>query len=83
MHRAGGLFLFQGLLSAKSAPQEAAAAAIAMCITIIPYCFVRAISALADEDNRDAEILHELKNISAKITPLTDEEKARLFDGLR
>ncbi|MBL3657393.1 hypothetical protein [Fulvivirga sediminis] len=65
------------------APQKASVAAIAVYITIIPYCFARSISALNTQENRDAEILHELKNISARISPLTDEEKARVFDGVK
>ena len=37
-----GLYAFLGILLAKSAPQEAAAAATALCVCIIPYCLARA-----------------------------------------
>ena len=38
--------LIVGLDSAESAPQEAAVAAVACALVIIPYCFARAISEL-------------------------------------
>ncbi|MCX7366741.1 MAG: hypothetical protein NTV97_33680 [Alphaproteobacteria bacterium] len=36
-----------GVVSAKSAPQEAAVAAIALCIAVIPYVFTRALDGIA------------------------------------
>ena len=42
----GGLFGVLGLLTAHGAPQEAAAAAIAVACAVIPYCFARAASEL-------------------------------------
>ena len=40
----GGLAFFIGLSAANSAPQEAAAAAIAVAFAVIPYCLARAVS---------------------------------------
>ena len=36
-----GFVLFAGVGTAKGAPQEASAAAIALCIVVIPYVFTR------------------------------------------
>jgi hypothetical protein len=41
--------LMGGLLGAKSAPQQAAVAAMAAAQIIIPYCLVRAITELGKE----------------------------------
>ena len=40
----GGLTLLLTFMSADSAPQEAAGAALALGLAAIPYCFARAIS---------------------------------------
>lgn len=40
----GGLVVFLGVLGAKGAPQEAAAAAIGLSLAVIPYCLARAAS---------------------------------------
>lgn len=42
----GVLQLSEGLAAAESAPQQAAAAAIALATAAIPYCFARAIQQL-------------------------------------
>ncbi|ONG55729.1 hypothetical protein BKE38_08665 [Pseudoroseomonas deserti] len=39
----GGFWLLMAIFGAKSAPQEAAAAAIAAACAIIPYVFARAV----------------------------------------
>ena len=44
----GGCTLIDGFLSAKSAPQQAAAAAAACGLAIIPYCIARAASAISN-----------------------------------
>ena len=44
----GALILTAGLLTAKGAPQQAAAASIALCWAVLPYVFARAV----DEVNR-------------------------------
>ena len=36
----GGLMLFGGLSAANGAPQEAAAAAMAVALVVIPYCIL-------------------------------------------
>jgi hypothetical protein len=41
------IFRFVGVVSANGAPQEAAAAAMAAAITIIPYCMARSVEALS------------------------------------
>jgi hypothetical protein len=43
---AAGLTLFGGILFSNGAPQQAAAAAIAVGFAVIPYCFARAIEKL-------------------------------------
>lgn len=40
----GGISAFLGILFAQSAPQQAAAAAIALCFCVIPYCLARAVA---------------------------------------
>ena len=40
----GGLVMFVGVNEAKGAPQEAAAAAMAVAMAVIPYCLARAVS---------------------------------------
>ena len=45
-----GMVGINGVLSATSAPQQAAAAAISVAIAIIPYCFTRACEKLANEE---------------------------------
>lgn len=41
-----GLVLLAGLMTATSAPQQGAVAAIAVAIAVIPYCFAKAVSEL-------------------------------------
>lgn len=48
----GGIVLFMGLLTASGAPQEAAAAGIALAFTVIPYCLARASSELKSDNKR-------------------------------
>lgn len=40
----GGLTTLVGVVAAKGAPQEAAAAAIGVAFAVIPYCLARAAS---------------------------------------
>ncbi|RRN54971.1 hypothetical protein EIM48_11970 [Pseudoxanthomonas sp. SGNA-20] len=42
-----GLILVLGVATANGAPQEAAFAAIAVGVAVIPYCFARAISEIS------------------------------------
>jgi len=56
----GGLWLLGGLFLAKSAPQEASAAAIACAFAILPYVFARAgqlWERADDEKRRHSELL--------------------------
>jgi hypothetical protein len=43
----GTLVLLSSLFSAQSAPQQAAAAAIAVALVVLPYCCARALSELS------------------------------------
>jgi len=45
---AGGL-LFLGLSEAQGAPQEAAVAAVCLCIAVIPYVFLRALEIINNQ----------------------------------
>jgi len=42
----GGLLFVAGVASATGAPQEAAAAGMALCVTVILYVFARALTEL-------------------------------------
>jgi hypothetical protein len=46
---AGSLFIFT-ITSSKGAPQEAAGAAMACAVAIIPYVFARAVEKLSNND---------------------------------
>ena len=54
--------LFLTLGSANGAPQEAAGAAIALAICVIPYVFTRACQAFTEME-RQRDMLAELKSI--------------------
>lgn len=43
----GGIVSVAGVLAAKGAPQEAAAAAIGVACAVIPYCLARAVSEIS------------------------------------
>lgn len=44
----GGInFIFEALLFAKSAPQQAASAAISIGFVVLPYCLARAVDQLS------------------------------------
>ncbi|MCF8534081.1 MAG: hypothetical protein K9G48_13820 [Reyranella sp.] len=60
----GGLVFAGGMLGAKSAPQEAAVAAMGLCIAIIPYIFTRAIEGIGQAKWR-RDMLAELKKQAA------------------
>lgn len=57
---ASGLVLAGGWIFAKGAPQEAAVAALALCIVAIPYVFTRAIEGFATTSWR-RQVLEELR----------------------
>src|SRR5258708_4285824 len=50
----GGVRLIDTLMKANTAPQQAAGAALAAAIAVIPYCFARAVEIMASP--RDAEL---------------------------
>jgi ribosomal protein L40E len=52
------LFGFDAQVNAKSAPQQAAGAAIALCLAIIPYIFSRAIEGVVTASWRQKVIDH-------------------------
>ena len=51
----GCLAFVGGVVSATGAPQEAAAAGIALCLAVIPYVFARAISELKGNGTKEKE----------------------------
>ncbi len=51
---AGAFFMSSVFGSATSAPQEAAGAAMAVALAVIPYVFTRALSEMADVSQRHA-----------------------------
>lgn len=50
----GGFQLFETLLFAESAPQQAAGAALAVAWVALPYCFARAVDKLSEKSLDDA-----------------------------
>lgn len=44
---AGGFVLFATMAMAKGAPQEAAGAALAVALAVLPYCLARAVGELS------------------------------------
>ena len=64
----GGVVLIGGVATSQGAPQQAAAAAIAMALAVIPYVFARCIYMwrVADAGNiRHRELLDALAKVSA------------------
>lgn len=55
-----GLVLVASVVGAKGAPQEAAGAAIALCVAVIPYVFTRAIEGIGQASWR-REMLKEAR----------------------
>lgn len=51
----GGLALLVGVVSAKGSPQEAASAAIACALAIVPYVLVRSLEIMA-RSSREQEV---------------------------
>ncbi len=72
----GALTLIYGFSNAKSAPQEAAIAAVAMALAVIPYVFSRCIQISADRKVQQKvleEILLTLKLPQTRTEPWTGE----------
>lgn len=69
---AGAFLGIIGILEAKGAPQEASAAAIALAIAVIPYCFTRACEKVANVTQEQLTILmiqgQELKKTNEILT---------------
>jgi hypothetical protein len=63
---AASLAGFAGLAEARSAPQEASAAAIAVAIAVIPYCFCRACEGIANNNGNQLKRANELLAAIAK-----------------
>lgn len=49
---AGGLLFISGMGQAESAPQEAAIAAMAVALAVIPYCLARSVAELSSNDSQ-------------------------------
>lgn len=63
-----GLVFVGTVVGADSAPKQAAGAAIALCCVVIPYCFARACSEVADR-SRDF-LIKELRALNEKVEGL-------------
>lgn len=50
----GGIVLLFGFMGAKSAPQEAASAALAVALAVIPYVFFRALQLSKQSEDTQA-----------------------------
>jgi hypothetical protein len=61
----GGIISVAGVLAAKGAPQEAAAAAIGVACAVIPYCLARAASEISDSSTSAAVIATMAENLIA------------------
>lgn len=72
-----GLLLFMTLTSSNGAPQEAAGAAMAAAVAIIPYVFSRAVTELSGSkaEDQNEQIISLLK------TRGTVEDKAQRYDA--
>lgn len=67
----GALFLVDALIGDKSAPQQAAEAAVAVAFAIIPYCFSRAVDGLADSRRDDLlSPINEIRDTIRTHTPI-------------
>lgn len=71
----GFVFLF-GLVTAKSAPQEAAAAASGIAFAVIPYCLARAVSQIQKkEPGKIGEEMNEKLERIAVFTELANKKQ--------
>ncbi len=71
----GALTLIFGFGSARSAPQEAAAAALAIALAVIPYVFSRCVQISSDRKSskrRHEELLEVMRSKSNSIPASTD-----------
>jgi hypothetical protein len=81
----GGVVLLISIASAKGAPQEAAGAAIALCLAVIPYCFARSNQLWdyqrIDDAARLANIERALNHIATNTPPLSSHPGP--MDGIK
>lgn len=63
-----GIVLMSTAFASDGAPQQAAGAAIAAALVVIPYVFTRAVSELSGKEQQESRQLTEI------------ERKARLYD---
>lgn len=63
-----GILLIDTAFASEGAPQQAAGAAIAAALVVIPYVFTRAVSELSGKEPQESRQLTEI------------ERKARLYD---
>lgn len=79
----GALTLIFGFSGARSAPQEAAIAALAIALSVIPYIFSRCIQISADrkaQKTMHEEILAALKVHSVKTGPATSSASSPTYN---
>jgi hypothetical protein len=63
----GAVMLLMGFMTAASAPQEAAAAALAAALAIVPYCFARAIEGLRGTPVEELQAIRERLESHSKL----------------
>ncbi|MEX1107275.1 MAG: hypothetical protein WEC00_00040 [Dongiaceae bacterium] len=68
---AGAFALMDTLVNAESAPQQAAGAAMALAISVIPYVFVRAIDLIVSRRQ-----MNELISIARELKPKPLQDQA-------
>lgn len=70
----GGLVMFFGLAGAKSAPQEAAAAAMGIGLAVVPYVFARCVQIVADRKEQ-AELAKRTVSLLETISVILDRPR--------
>lgn len=63
----GVLVLLVGVAGAKGAPQEAAAAGVALALGVLPYVFYRVLQIARETEERNAQNAAVLKRLDALI----------------
>jgi len=81
----GGIIFLFGIAAAKSAPQEAAAAASGIAFAVIPYCLARAISQIQGKD--PVKIIEEMNEKLERIAVFSElshkkQELQKLKDNI-
>ena len=70
------VFGVAGVALANGAPQEASAAAIAVAVAVVPYCFTRACEKITDVQGRELKKLNETMTVHTKLLAQTANASA-------